>query len=100
MLAQGIALDIHSFYTGIERIFEAIAHSVDQNVPAGSEWHKNLLEQMTVESSKVRPSVISQSVFSRLDELRRFRHVVRSNYGHKLEIERVLKLADELSACY
>ena len=58
LLAQGIALDIHSFYTGIERIFEAIAHSVDQNVPAGSEWHKDLLEQMTVASSRVRPSVI------------------------------------------
>lgn len=95
-----IALNLHGFYTGAERIFEAIARDVDRNVSAGPEWHKTLLAQMTTEIPGVRSPVISQSTFSCMNSLRGFRHVVRSHYGHKLKTEPVLKLADEVFSCY
>jgi DNA-directed RNA polymerase len=45
VLAKAIALDIHGFYSGVERIFEKIAKQIDRNPPAKSEqWHKNLLQ--------------------------------------------------------
>ncbi|WP_371260859.1 hypothetical protein [Myxosarcina sp. GI1] len=65
-----MALDIHGFYSGIERIFEKIAKQIDRNPPAKSEqWHKNLLQQMTVAISQVRDAVISTSNLANLDEL-------------------------------
>jgi hypothetical protein len=39
-LISAIAFNLHSFYTGIERIFEAIAKQIDQYQPSGSNWHK------------------------------------------------------------
>ncbi|MBW2154425.1 MAG: hypothetical protein JRH18_22510 [Deltaproteobacteria bacterium] len=44
-----VAFDLHSFYQGVERIFEAIAKSIDRTVPSGDRWHKSLLAQMTEE---------------------------------------------------
>lgn len=55
---------------------------------------------MCLEIPSLRQPVISQSTFSSLDELRRFRHVVRSNYGHKLEREPILKLSAGTFRCY
>ncbi len=40
------ALDIHSFYSGLERIFELVAVELDTSKPAGSQWHRDLLAQM------------------------------------------------------
>jgi len=38
---------LHSFYTGIEKIFERIAKEIDKNVPAGNKSHQELLNNMT-----------------------------------------------------
>jgi len=44
-----VAFDLHSFYQGVERIFEAIAKSIDRTVHSGDRWHRSLLAQMTEE---------------------------------------------------
>jgi DNA-directed RNA polymerase len=101
VLAKAIALDIHGFYSGVERIFENIAKQIDRNPPAKSEqWHKNLLQQMTVAIPNVRDVVISPQNLAHLDELRRFRHVMRSHYAHKLDTDKILGLAIEIPHCY
>ena len=41
-------------------------------------WHLLLLEQMTKEVPGIRPAVISTETGTRLDEYRRFRHVIRN----------------------
>jgi hypothetical protein len=41
-------------------------------------WHLFLLEQMTKEVPGIRPAVISTETGTRLDEYRRFQHVVRN----------------------
>ena len=40
---DGIALNLHSFYTGIERILEEIARDIDASIPTGQNWHRDLL---------------------------------------------------------
>lgn len=52
---------LHDFYTGIEKIFEDIAKEVDRRVPIGDSWHSDLLHQMTLDISGLRPSVITHA---------------------------------------
>ena len=94
-LIMAISLCLHSFYTGVERIFQFIARLIDYVEPTGENWHQKLLEQMTLTVPDVRFQVISESTQISLDEFRRFRHVVRSVYAYKLEIEPVLELANK-----
>ena len=99
-LTSAIALNLHSFYTGAERIFEQVAKENDGYLPTGANWHENLLKQMERRLTGIREAVISQETGRQLDEYRRFRHVARSNYAHRLSPERVLVLAQQLPGCY
>jgi hypothetical protein len=96
LFLDSAALSLHDFYTGLERTFTHIATSVDQSVPSGSDWHRELLRQMTVDVPSVRPAVVSVEVASAVDELLRFRHVVRHVYAFELDPERVERLASRL----
>lgn len=95
-LISGLALHLHSFYTGAERIFYNIARNIDGEVPTNANWHQQLLEQMSVEIPDVRLAVIVEQTRLGLDEFRRFRHVVRSRYAYQLDSERVQLLAAKL----
>ena len=92
-----IALHLHSFYSGLERIFYTVAKSIDNSVPEGEDWHQQLLTQMLFPIPNVRPALIGRQVYQELNEFRGFRHVVRSNYAYELEPARVLVLAEKLS---
>ena len=96
---DGVALNLHSFYSGTERIFKLIAANVDDMLPKGENWHQELLKQMAEEITEVRPAVISDSVRLDLDEYRGFRHIVRNVYTYKFDsvrIERPTEKADQL----
>ncbi|MDN3513008.1 MAG: hypothetical protein NG747_01255 [Candidatus Brocadia sp.] len=54
---DGVALNLHGFYSGLERIFEKIASSIDEIVPSGANWHQELLNQMNTEVPGLRPAV-------------------------------------------
>ena len=92
---DGVALNLHSFYSGIERIFELIAVNVDDSRPEGENWHQTLLKQMAEEITEVRPAVISDSVRLDLDEYRGFRHIVRNVYTYKFDSARIEKLTEK-----
>jgi len=57
---DSIALNLHGFYSGLERIFELIVRQVDQNEPYGNLWHRELLKQISHDMQDIRPAVISQ----------------------------------------
>lgn len=97
---DGAALNLHGFYSGLERLFELIATVVDNSKPTGAEWHQKLLAQMAIELSAIRPAVISKEMSSKLDEYRRFRHLVRNVYTFKLEAGRMNQLIENLSDLY
>ena len=86
---DSVALNLHGFYSGLERLFELIGRHVDQSLPDGEMWHRDLLQQMAGEMGNMRPAVISRESESSLDELRRFRHLVRNLYTFNLVPERM-----------
>ncbi|PDV97965.1 hypothetical protein [Candidatus Chloroploca asiatica] len=97
---DGVALNLHGFYAGVERIFEDIARTLDESVPTGSDWHRDLLLQMSAAIDGVRPAAISQTTRFSLDEYRGFRHVVRNVYTFNLRPLRLQELTQNLRPCY
>ena len=93
---DGVALNLHSFYSGLEHIFEKIASLVDESVPTGSNWHQELIRQMSIEVSGVRPAVISAELRIALEEYRGFRHIVRNVYTYQLNPEKLEQLISML----
>ncbi len=97
---DGVALNLHGFYTGIEHILEDIARTLEKGLPSGSGWHADLLTQMSGEIENIRPAVISRETRNRLDEFRGLRHVVRNVYAFNLRSARLDELIADLPACY
>jgi hypothetical protein len=97
---DSVALNLHGFYSGFERLFTHIAEIVDDDLPQGEDWHKRLLEQMKNEIPGIRPAVISTETWEILDDLRKFRHVIRNVYTHHLDSVRIGKLVKSSSASF
>lgn len=97
---DAVALNLHSLYGGLERLFELIATAIDGTLPQGANWHRILLEQMAVEVSGVRPAVISEITSEALDEYRGFRHVVRHVYAFQFDAVRIQRLVEGMSTVF
>ncbi|MFH1146290.1 MAG: hypothetical protein V1736_01115 [Pseudomonadota bacterium] len=97
---DGVALNLHGFYAGVEHMFEDIARILEKSVPEGAEWHRDLLLQMSAKVSNIRPAVISRQTRYCLDEYRGFRHVVRNVYTFNLKPARLTELTKQLRDCY
>lgn len=100
LFVDSAALNLHDCYSGLERIFEQIASTVDQSVPTTRDWHRDLVRQMTVEVAGARPPAISPDTAMALDEYRRFRHVVRNVYAFELDPDRVGELVTDLRPAF
>ncbi len=86
---KAVAYDLHGFYTGLERIFQSVADTIDDHIPVGHNWHKELLNQMASEIKNIRPALLSQESAELLDEYMRFRHRIRNIYSFNLLPERI-----------
>ena len=92
---DSVALNLHDFYAGLERIFHQIATMIDGNLPTGREWHRDLLQQMQADLPDLRPPVLSIEARQAVDEFLRFRHVVRHIYAFQFDpnsLERLVQL--------
>ena len=94
---DAVALNLHDFYTGLERILRHIAAEIDGHLPAGGEWHQELLRQMAIPLPRIRPAIFSNETIKRLDEYLRFRHVVRHVYAFEFDPQRIKPLAEALT---
>lgn len=92
---DSVALNLHGFYGGLERLFTLIASVIDGVQPGGADWHKMVLERMAAEISHVRPAVISLATREALDEYRGFRHVVRNVYTFHLDPAKMRRLIQQ-----
>ncbi len=92
---DGVALNLHGFYAGLEQLFEKIVASIDGDVPSGENWHQLLLRQVADELPGVRPAVISDDTRRALDEYRGFRHVVRNVYTFRFDPAKIQRLVEE-----
>lgn len=93
---DSVALNLHGFYSGIEKLFELVAVHLDQQRPSGNAWHRQLLDRMAQEIPAVRPPIISPETVTMLDEFRKFRHLVRNVYTSQLDPARMQTLMDAL----
>lgn len=88
---DSVAINLHTFYSGVERIFEGIARELDGGLPAGPTRHRELLTQMILDVPGLRPAVVRRETAQALAEYMRFRHLVRNLYTWNFETQ---KLAD------
>ena len=97
---NSVALNLHSFYNGLERVMELIALEMDGGALGGETWHTELLRQMTMELPAVRPAVISAETGRNLDEYRKFRHRVRNIYAIRLNPARMEYLVENIPSIW
>lgn len=90
---------LHSFYNGLENIFEIIAKNIDRNVPSGNKSHQELLHQMASENG-FRSEVISEDLYLKLREYATFRHFYRHAYSFQLNWEKMKPLVDNISSVW
>lgn len=93
---DGVALNLQSFYTGLERIFELVVAEVDQAMPSGANWHQELLRQAATPIPDLRPALIGDATRDALDRYRGFRHVVRNIYSFNLDPDQIAPLVRDL----
>ena len=79
-----IASVLHSFYNGLENIFLSITKGLDEQVPIGDQWHRDLLIHMT-RVTATRGRVISTTLAQKLADYLGFRHFYRHSYSFFLE---------------
>jgi hypothetical protein len=90
-----LASVLHSFYSGLENIFLSIAKGIDGQVPASSQWHRDLLNQMTAPRAN-RKAVLTSETADRLSEYLGFRHFFRHAYSFFMEWDELEKLVTPL----
>lgn len=91
-----LASVLHSFYNAVENIFLQISKNIDENVPEGSNWHKDLLVQMS-EDNENRGGVISKKLQMKLLEYLAFRHFYRHSYSFHLDWDEMRELVLNLN---
>jgi hypothetical protein len=84
-----IAYRLHSLYTAFENAFRNIAGTFENELRDRAGWHRELLQRMKLDLTPIRPAVIDEEAFARLEELLRFRHFFRTAYGVPLDSARL-----------
>jgi hypothetical protein len=96
----GFANYVHSFYNGLENIFKLIAEYVDESQPQSAGWHRELLNQMSLELQDLRPAVLTAELASVLEDYLEFRHFFRHSYGFDLDWDELKPKAEKLKPTF
>ncbi len=86
---------LHDFYNGVENIFRRVAQELNGGLPAGEDWHKQLLTDMSLDVKGVRPPLVSEDLKLKLQKYLGFRHIFRNVYGFHLEQEQIKAMIKE-----
>ena len=100
MWLDSAAMSLHAFYSGLERLLEHVALQLDEGIPKGPDWHRELLRQMELDAGARRPAVLAPQTVADLAEYLGFRHVVRNIYAHQFSAERVGRLVSDLDPAW
>jgi uncharacterized membrane protein YfbV (UPF0208 family) len=94
-----VASVLHSFYNGLEGIFLVIVKRIDQDVPEGAQWHRDLLARM-IETTSSRGPVLTVGTVHQLADYLGFRHFYRHSYSFFLDWDELEELVMPLSAIW
>mgnify|MGYP000592534489 CR=1 FL=1 len=89
-----IATFLQNAYNGIENLLKRILKYKEITIRPSKTWHRDLLD-LSVEHQ-----IISSKLSRRLDEYRAFRHFFVHGYGIMLDKEKLIPLAENLSALW
>lgn len=92
---RGIAGNLADVYQGAEKAFQRIVRTTGESMPSGSEWHRELLDQMGREAPHMRPAVIRAETRTLLDPFKNFRHLYRHSYGFEFDWHRMKPLLED-----
>ena len=92
-LLDSMGYQLHNLYARSSG-FEEVARFFEPHRRAA--YHADLIRRMQLDIRGIRPAVLSVETASRLDELRRFRHLFRHAYATDLDPARVTALAAEV----
>jgi len=93
--ALALAALVHSFYNGLENIFQIITKRVDSYTPKPPAWHTDLLIKMG-EATEKRNAVLHETTLLDLHEYLGFRHFFRHSYTNKIEWGKLKPLIDNI----
>jgi hypothetical protein len=93
---EGLGKYVHDYVNGLEDLFVRISKKIDQDVPAGPHWHRDLILRMAKEIPGVRPPVIDEGLKAVLFEYAGFRHVFRHSYLTGIKWDRLKPLCERL----
>jgi hypothetical protein len=85
------ALFLHSFYNGIESIVLMILKNINEDIPNGFQWHKELFEK-TFETTDKRTIIFRKEYKKQFVEYLTFRHFIRHAYGPDIDWKRLKPL--------
>lgn len=93
-----LAAVCESVYSGAERVLLMIATELDGSpITKSDSWHRDLIDRMRNPFGS-RPPVLSPISAGLMNELRGFRHKVRSHYGSMMIGDRVRELSFQAEA--
>ncbi len=87
------AVALHHAYGAFEAALARVARVFDTE-PVGPNWHRSLLETMTMEVPGLRPAVVTQQALPDLRDLLAFRHFFRHGYQVALDPGRLAALRE------
>lgn len=86
---------LHSFYNGVEKIFEMISKDIDNFVAVGNKSHQELLDNIYTNNIR-RRAIIDEEIYILLNDYLGFRHVFRHSYSFQLKWDKMKPLANNL----
>lgn len=82
-LYAALGYTLHNLYNALESYFYRVAKFFENEL-GEADWHKTLVDRMTLDIDGIRPALIDLKLARRIDELRRFRHLFRNLYKTQL----------------
>lgn len=92
-----LAVGLHRWYSAVESMVERVERAFG-TMPAGADWHMELLVGATLEIPEVRPAILPPEPLGELRNVLKFRHFFRHAYAVDLDAERLLLVAADLEA--
>lgn len=95
-----VAVTLEHYYTGFETVAERVVRAFEGMPLAGADWHKELLETVSLDLPGIRPALVGPGTLEGLRELLGFRHVLRHAYAVSLRPTRLAELVDVLNSLH
>ena len=92
---EALAYQLHTFYNACEDLLKLVTTAFENHMTDQGNWHRGLVQRMSLTISGVRPALISAATLPLLDQLRAFRHFFRHAYNTPINVPRLMLVLDD-----